>query len=213
MTNSVLAAAVIGEATDLESTTFGTQPAGEPIHWDHYRSSAVFAAGGIDIAHGVSGFSSLAAWGAFKGRLMAPDSGGGSGGGTLPTGAGRAPRAYDIVPYGRRFPPRSGLEKHHGIMNAWAEANVPGYKTGSAPTIALTTPDHNLTRALYPKLVSTLPKTSTGAVNWKAVSARQAMQLSEELFDAARVPRSVRDDYYRAFNQYQYGGQPLWTWP
>lgn len=40
--------------------------------------------------------------------------------------------------------------------------------------------------------------------NWNQMTARQMQELSEVMFDAAKVPKSVRKEYYRKFNQYIY---------
>ncbi len=44
--------------------------------------------------------------------------------------------------------------------------------------------------------------------DWTDVSPRQIHNLAERMFDAAQVPASIRQTYYRAFNQYIYTG----TW-
>ena len=37
------------------------------------------------------------------------------------------------------------------------------------------------------------------------MSPQEAQALSERMFDAANVPLSARNDYYREFNRYIYG--------
>ena len=36
------------------------------------------------------------------------------------------------------------------------------------------------------------------------MTAKQAQELSEVMFDAAKVPNSARKEFYRKFNQYIY---------
>jgi len=43
-------------------------------------------------------------------------------------------------------------------------------------------------------------------VSWEQVSAREIFNLSERMFDAAKVPLEARDSCYRRFNQYIYSG-------
>jgi len=41
-----------------------------------------------------------------------------------------------------------------------------------------------------------------GKVDWTKVSASEAKQLSERMFDAAQVPQQARNNYYKRFNRY-----------
>ena len=41
-----------------------------------------------------------------------------------------------------------------------------------------------------------------GKVDWTSVSPQEAQALAERMFDAANVPLSARNDYYREFNLY-----------
>jgi toxin YokI len=43
-----------------------------------------------------------------------------------------------------------------------------------------------------------------GQINWTKISPKEMQSLSERMFDAANVPQSARQEYYRAFNQYNY---------
>lgn len=40
--------------------------------------------------------------------------------------------------------------------------------------------------------------------NWDTTTARQMLELSEIMFDAAKVPKHKRREFYRKFNQYIY---------
>nr|WP_235318117.1 RHS repeat-associated core domain-containing protein [Porphyromonas gulae] len=109
---------------------------------------------------------------------------------------------FDVVPY---KPSSIPLENHHGILDVWAANNIDGYKSRAShnPTIALTKGQHDATKAVYRDWL----KEKTGKpVDWTKVSAREAQQLSERMFDAAKVPQHARDEYYRKFNQYIYSG-------
>ena len=118
---------------------------------------------------------------------------------------GSKTNVFDTVEYGNKT---SGLENHHGILNVWAKHNINGYKSRAkkAPTIALTKQQHNATKTIYRDwLFETTGKKVGGKVEWTNISARDIKSLSERMFDAANVPMSARNDYYRKFNQYIYG--------
>ena len=55
---------------------------------------------------------------------------------------------FDIIPYSQKA---TGFEKHHGVMDAWATANIPDYRKLDAPTIVLTPTQHNATRSEFMK--------------------------------------------------------------
>ncbi|KXI53427.1 MULTISPECIES: T7SS effector LXG polymorphic toxin [Bacillus cereus group] len=124
-----------------------------------------------------------------------------SGGGK---GTGKTTEPYDVVPY---RPSNSPLENHHGVMDVWAKHNVPDYVSRGAntPTIALTKEQHNATKAVYRQwLFEKTGKKVGGKVDWKSVSPKEIQELTEKMFDAANVPRLARQEYYRAFNQYNF---------
>ncbi|MGG0289691.1 T7SS effector LXG polymorphic toxin [Bacillus pacificus] len=119
-------------------------------------------------------------------------------------GTGKTTEPYDVVPY---RPSNSPLENHHGVMDVWAKHNVPDYVSRGAntPTIALTKEQHNATKAVYRQwLFEKTGKKVGGKVDWKSVSPKEIQELTEKMFDAANVPRLARQEYYRAFNQYNF---------
>lgn len=120
---------------------------------------------------------------------------------------------FDLVPY-RPSNSAFGLENHHGIMDAWAKYNVPGYKTraGGAPTIALTPTQHNATKQEALKWLEEQTGTRDWRkLDWTKVSPLEAQKLSERMFDKAGVPDSARAAYYNAFEQYKNTGK--WVKP
>ena len=108
---------------------------------------------------------------------------------------------YDIVDYGSKS---AGLFNHHNIMDAWAKHNIPGYvsRRSNQPTIQLTKSLHEAAhRAERAWMKKTFGKVRG---NWKAMTARQMLELSEIMFDAAKVPKHKRREFYRKFNRYIY---------
>ncbi|MES1049545.1 hypothetical protein FOA24_08885 [Bacillus thuringiensis] len=127
-----------------------------------------------------------------------------SGSAGVAKGTGKTTEPYDVVPY---RPSNSPLENHHGVMDVWAKHNVPDYVSRGAntPTIALTKEQHNATKAVYRQwLFEKTGKKVGGKVDWKSVSPKEIQELTEKMFDAANVPRLARQEYYRAFNQYNF---------
>ena len=82
------------------------------------------------------------------------------------------------------------------------------YKEGNFihPEDALTPEQHATTKLVYRDwLYERTGKKVGGKVDWTSVSPQEAQALSERMFDAANVPLSARNDYYREFNRYIYG--------
>lgn len=126
---------------------------------------------------------------------------------TVAEGAGETQRVvneYDIVTY-KPSNAEFGFENHHGVMDAWAKNNIPGYKSYDPDSIAiaLSKENHNATRSVFGKWKYE-NYGFEGAVDWKNVSPREIQNLSENMFDAARVPNSARQEYYNTFNKYIY---------
>ena len=110
---------------------------------------------------------------------------------------------YDIIPYGRRAP---GSQKHHGVLNEWAEHNVTGYMKRKAPAVELTPAQHDITRSVFAKWRYERTGSVTGPIDWTKVSAREAQALSDRMLAAAEVPGEVQARYYNAFHRYMYTG-------
>lgn len=112
---------------------------------------------------------------------------------------------FDIVKYGEKS---SGLENHHGVLDVWAAHNIDGYKSRASDsiTIALTPEQYAATKSVYRDwLFERTGRRVGGKVDWTSVSPREVQSLSERMFDAANVPLSARNNYYREFNRYIYG--------
>jgi hypothetical protein len=114
-------------------------------------------------------------------------------------------KAGDVVPY---RPTHPGLENHHGVLDAWAKNNIPGYvsRASGSTTMALTPAQHAATKAVYRDwLQSMTGKAVGGKVDWKSVSPREMLNLSERMFNAAGVSQAQRNAFYAEFNRYIYG--------
>ncbi|MFX3673184.1 MAG: RHS repeat-associated core domain-containing protein [Paenisporosarcina sp.] len=119
-------------------------------------------------------------------------------------GTDKSVKPNDVVSY---RPSNSPLENHHGVMDVWAKHNVPNYvsRGGNTPTIALTKEQHDATKDVYRQwLYEKTGKKVGGKVDWESVSPKEMQELTEKMFDAAKVPNSARQEYYNAFNRYNY---------
>jgi hypothetical protein len=112
-----------------------------------------------------------------------------------------APKLFDIIPYSKAAP---GFEKHHGVLDAWARANIPGYAGRAAPSVVLTPAQHNATRAVFNTWRAEMGWSRT-AIDWTRVSAQEMQGLTNRMFQAAGVPADVAGNYFRSFTQYIYG--------
>lgn len=116
-------------------------------------------------------------------------------------------KEYDIVPYDNRNYRTPGFEKHHGVLNEWAEHNIPGYTKKNAPTILLYPETHGLTKKVYQEwLRENYGKPVGISPDWSNVSKAEAMKLTNDMFDAANVPQNVRMEYFELFDIFITGG-------
>ncbi len=116
-------------------------------------------------------------------------------------------KEYDIVQYKQIVnPPGEKIfEKHHGILNKWAEENIKNYKKDDAPVIVLTIANHNNTRAVYNEWRYTITEGTKGVkIDWSNRIPKEIQSLAEKSFDAAKVPIEKRKDFYREFYKYIY---------
>lgn len=103
--------------------------------------------------------------------------------------------------------PRStGYQSHHGVNSVWVDANFEGYLAKNAPAVLMkNNPYHNATRGVFNRMRSEIAQrqgVSVRDIDWGEVSPGTAWRIAEEQFEAAQVPHSIREDYFRAFNEY-----------
>ncbi|WP_211450787.1 SpvB/TcaC N-terminal domain-containing protein [Collimonas antrihumi] len=123
---------------------------------------------------------------------------------------------YTVAPYKMQPNRRSvetPLEAHHGVMNELASRLVFRYSIDAAPTVLLTREAHRDANAAFETWKSQLDakykvsdgKTQRQNVNWDLVARdpKLVRDLSESQFDAAKVSKEVRTEYYRQFEIYK----------
>jgi hypothetical protein len=118
----------------------------------------------------------------------------------------RAPGAvkeFDVIRYGARtLRAASGLEAHHGIMDAYFVATkYPGYSTNNAPAIMLNPSDHAKANSVFVKWAIERFG-SLQQIDWSVLTQSEVMSLSKQMFDAAGVPQQAQNNYFATFWYY-----------
>jgi hypothetical protein len=120
----------------------------------------------------------------------------------LDTLAAKAPKAYDIVPYGQKAP---GFENHHGVLDVWATKNIPGYTSRAAdnPSIRLLPAQHEKTKEVFRNWLNSKTGKPVGVyLDWTSVSSDEIKALAKAMMDAAGVPEAVQNAYINEFIKY-----------
>lgn len=102
-------------------------------------------------------------------------------------------------------PRPTGVQSHHGVNSVWMREKYSNYGSGnSAPTVyMLNEPNHNATRGVFNKWVAEMKiKQGANRVDYSKVTKEEIMELANRQFDAANVPKEVRDEYFRLWNEY-----------
>ncbi len=115
--------------------------------------------------------------------------------------------AFIVGRHGSMPTPRPyGFQSHHGVNSVWMKANFLGYKAPDAPAVLIPNdPSHNATRAIFNQFQAEIANrqgVGVGSIDWSQVSPGTAWKLAEEQFQAARVPQSIVNEYFRQFNSY-----------
>ena len=103
--------------------------------------------------------------------------------------------------HGEMPSPRPGQNSHHGVMSAWMEKNFPGYNENLAPAVLMPTPNHRATYGVFNTWRAEMKASMGGVFDWTKVSEPQMIKLSEKMFDAAKVPQTIRQGYWDWFTR------------
>ncbi|RYD50114.1 MAG: hypothetical protein EOP85_00240, partial [Verrucomicrobiaceae bacterium] len=119
---------------------------------------------------------------------------------------------FDIVPYRPTSTPNFN---HHGVMNAWLEANMRGVTDVSGapaytgrgetkfPTIELSPDAHaRATRFESDWRVDYRRANGVSRIDWTKVSAREINTLATGTLDVAGVPSNVQSSYFSKVNKW-----------
>ncbi len=84
-------------------------------------------------------------------------------------------------------------------MSAWMKKNYPGYDPAKAPAVLMPEANHRATFGVYNTWRAEMKAKMGGTFDWGNVSYADMRSLSRNMFDAAGVPGSVRQQYWREF--------------
>ena len=84
--------------------------------------------------------------------------------------------------------PRPGQQSHHGVMSAWVKTNYPNYDPNLAPAILIPEANHRATFGVYNTWRAQARAEMGGTFDWSKVPETKMLDLSEKMFDAAKVP-------------------------
>ena len=120
-----------------------------------------------------------------------------------PPSSGTTPK-FEVRKYKDMPRPRpTGTESHHGVLDAWMRRHFPKYRTGEAPAVLMREDAHDLTRRLFNQWKAIMREKMGGNFDWGKVSEAEIRDLSEKFFDAAEVPKEVRQEFWKQFEQYK----------
>jgi hypothetical protein len=100
-------------------------------------------------------------------------------------------------------PRPAATESHHGLMSAWMKAHYAGYSSEEAPAVLMPKSQHDSTRSVYNKWRAKTSKAHGGAFDWQKVTEAEVRALGNEMFEQSGVPKSVRQQYWAAFDAYR----------
>ena len=109
--------------------------------------------------------------------------------------------AFKVGKHGEMPAPRPGQQSHHGAMSAWMKKNYPGYDPAKAPAVLMPEANHRATFGVYNTWRAEMKAKMGGTFDWGNVSYSDMRSLSRQMFDAAGVPGSVRQQYWREFRR------------
>ena len=106
---------------------------------------------------------------------------------------------FRVANHGDMPSPRPGQHSHHGVMSAWVKANYSKYDPNLAPAVLMPEANHRATFGIYNTWRSEARTEMGGTFDWSKIPETRMLDLSERMFDAARVPTSVRHDYWEQY--------------
>jgi hypothetical protein len=113
-----------------------------------------------------------------------------------------AVKEFDVIRYGARTLRKgSGLEAHHGVMDAFFRGRIKGYSSVDAPAIMLHSADHNAANEAFNNWAIERFG-SVNKVDWSVISDGEMISLAQQMFNAAGVPYQAQSNYFAAFWHY-----------
>jgi len=96
------------------------------------------------------------------------------------------------------------VQSHHGVNSVWMESNYSNYVPDNAPSIyMLNDPNHNATRGVFNTWRAEMATIQgSSKVDYSKITQADILKLAERQFDAANVPKALRDEYYKLWEEY-----------
>lgn len=84
------------------------------------------------------------------------------------------------------------------------ESKYSNYVPNNAPSVyMLNNPNHNATRGVFNTWRAEVAKNQgTSKIDYSKITKEDILKLAEKQFDAADVPKVVRDEYYKIWEEY-----------
>jgi hypothetical protein len=120
---------------------------------------------------------------------------------TTPPPAKPLDSEFRVGKHGDMPSPRPGQHSHHGVMSEWVRNHYPGYDPDKAPAILMPKESHIETYRVYNSWRAQTKKEFSGAFDWAKIDEDSIRDVSEKMFDAAKVPASVRERYWTEFER------------
>lgn len=76
------------------------------------------------------------------------------------------------------------------------------YDPNQAPAILMSTARHEQTYGVYNTWRAAMTQKMGGTFDWSKISRYEVRKLSDQMFDAAGVPQSVRNQYWIEWRRY-----------
>ena len=118
-----------------------------------------------------------------------------------PLGLAGCKDAFKVAKHGDMPSPRPGLQSHHGVMSAWMKQHFPGYNPNKAPAVLMPEANHRATFGVYNTWRAEMRTKMGGTFDWAKVSESEIKNISGKMFDAAKVPASIRTDYWSWYSK------------
>jgi hypothetical protein len=119
----------------------------------------------------------------------------------------RNEQPFYVGNHGDISPRPTGYQSHHGVNSVWMEKNYVGYVANDVPSVyMLNEPNHNATRGVFNTWRSEVARrqgVSISNVNYRIITEQEILLLCERQFNAASVPKIVRDEYYLRWHRYK----------
>lgn len=107
-------------------------------------------------------------------------------------------KLFKVAKYKNQPRPRPyQTEAHHGMLSQWMKSQFGSrYNAGEAPTVLMSKVNHNATRRILNIWKKETARSMGGNFSWNKVSEAQMKDLSNKMFDVAKVPGFIREQYW-----------------